>query len=63
MTAPLGAGLVAPDVRARVGEAGRLTELGDVARRLVGLVGAGRPLELVGTDDAKGHVGSLVAGR
>ena len=62
MTAPLGSGLVAPDVRASVGKAGRLAELGDVTRRLVGVVRTGRPLELGGTDDAKSHVGSLVVG-
>ena len=33
---------------------------GDVARRFLRLVGAGRPLELVRADDAKSHPGSLV---
>ena len=60
VAAPLGARLVAPDVRAGVGEAGAVAQLGDVTRRFVGLVWAGRPLELVGTDDTKGHAGSLV---
>jgi len=45
---PLGAGLVAPEVCAGVGEAGKLAQLGDMARRLVGLVRARRPLELGG---------------
>ena len=60
MAAPLGAGLVAPDVRAGVGEAGQLAQLGDVAWRLLRLVGARRPLGLVGTDHAKSHAASLV---
>jgi hypothetical protein len=64
MAAPLGTGLVAPDVRAGVREAGNLAELSDVTWCLFGLVWAGRPLEPVGTDDAKGHAGSLMtAGR
>ena len=50
---------VAPDVRAGVGEAGQLAQFGDMAWRLLGLVVAHRPLELVETDDAKDHAGSL----
>jgi hypothetical protein len=42
-----------------VGEAGSLAQFGDVARSLLGLMGTGDPLELVGTDDAKGHLRSL----
>jgi hypothetical protein len=55
VAAPLRVGLVAPDVRAGVREAGQLGQFGDVAWRLLGLMGARRPLELVGTDDTKGH--------
>ncbi|MDX6686746.1 MAG: hypothetical protein QOF86_2874 [Baekduia sp.] len=55
MAAPLGAGLVAPDVRAGVGKAGRLAQLGDMAGRLAGLMAARDPLELVGADHVKGH--------
>src|SRR2546423_1881257 len=51
VAAPFGAGLVAPGVRAGVGEAGQVAQLGDVARRLAGLVRARAPHELVGTDD------------
>ena len=61
MAAALGAGLVAPDIRAGVGEAGRLAELGDVAGRFTGLVRARNPFQIVGANDAEGHVGSLVA--
>src|SRR6266566_2724177 len=43
MAPALGAGLVAPEVRASMGEAGQLAQLGDMTRRLVGLVGTGRP--------------------
>jgi len=46
VAAPLGAGLVAPDVRAGVGEAGWLAQLGDMARRLLRFVGARLPLEV-----------------
>jgi hypothetical protein len=55
VAASLRARLVAPDVRARVGEAGQLAQLGDVAWRFTGLVRTRRPLELVGTDDAERH--------
>jgi hypothetical protein len=34
-----------------------------MARRLAGLVRSGRPLELVGTDHAKGHAASVVGRR
>ena len=63
VAAPLRARLVAPDVRAGVGEAGRLAQLGDVAGRLTGLVGARDPLELVGIDRPEGHSWRLRPGR
>ena len=60
VAAPLGAGLVAPDVRAGVGEAGWLAQLGDMARRLLRFVGARLPLEVVGVDQAKTRGATLV---
>ena len=48
MAAALGAGLVAPQAGAHVGKRLELDQLGDVARRLALLVGAGEPLELSG---------------
>src|SRR5262245_20638681 len=59
MPAPLRARLVAPDVPARVGEPDALAQLGDVARRLAGLVRPCDPLELVWADRLKGHAGTL----
>ena len=56
---PLRAGLVAPQIRARVGEAGELAQLGDVARRLVRLVGPRLPHGLVRTDHAEAHAATL----
>ena len=50
---PPGAGLVTPDVRARVREAGDLTQLCDVARRLTRLVWTRDPLELGRDDDLR----------
>ena len=55
MAAALGAGLVAPDVRAGMGGVGEVANFCNVARRFVGRVVARRPLELVGTDHAIGH--------
>ena len=46
----LRAGLVPPDIGAGVGEAGRVAQLGHVARRLAGLVGPRQPHEIPGTD-------------
>src|SRR5207253_2539758 len=60
--APLGARLVAPEVRADVGKSGPFAQLGDVARRLPGLGWSRDPFELVGTDHAEGHERSLVIG-
>jgi hypothetical protein len=42
-----------------VGETSQVGQLGDVARRLVGLVRARDPLELVGTNDAEAHAATL----
>jgi hypothetical protein len=53
VSAALGAGLVPPDVRTGVGEAGQLAQLGDVAWRLLGRVVARYPLDLVG-DGSRG---------
>ena len=53
--AALGAGLVAPEVRPRVGETGPVGQLGDMARRLTGLVGTRDPRERVGADYAEAH--------
>lgn len=50
MPAALRARLVAPEVRAGVGEARALAQLGDVSSRLAGLVRARDPVEL-GRDD------------
>ena len=50
-----GARLVAPEVGAGVPEPGELAVLGDVARRLPGLVRPGDPVELLGLDDAESH--------
>src|SRR5438270_9413774 len=51
----LGAGLVAPEVRAAVGEAGGVGHRACVARCLVRLVGTSYPLELVAADYVIGH--------
>ena len=56
VAATLGAGLVPPHIRAGVGEAGQPAQLGHVAGRLVRLVWALYPFELVGSDHAKAHV-------
>jgi hypothetical protein len=64
VAAPFRARLVPPEVRTGVREAGVLAQLRDMTWRFFGLVWTGRPLEPVGTDDAKGHAGSLItAGR
>src|SRR6267142_1679402 len=55
VAASLRARLVTPHVCARVGEAGRLAQLGDVARGLISLVRPRDPLELVGTNDSEAH--------
>src|SRR5205823_4996121 len=55
----LGTGLVAPEVRAAVGEACDVGQVADMPRRLVRLVRAGRPLELAAADDTVGHALSL----
>ena len=55
VTAPLRPGLVAPEVRARVREAGELAQLGDVPRGLAGLVRARLPGELSVVDRAECH--------
>ena len=49
------AGLVPPDVRTRIGEAGSVAQLSYVAGRLVQTVRAGNPLEPAGANDAKRH--------
>ena len=59
---PLGARLVAPDVGARVCEAGELAQLGDVAGRLTGLVWPRQLLEVAGIDGAPEHAATLVTG-
>ncbi len=48
--------VVAPDIPACVLEVGELLKLGDMARRLLRLVRARGPLELLGADDPECHV-------
>src|SRR5829696_4441128 len=57
VTAPCGARLVPPDVRAGVGESGELAQLGDVACRRAGLVWPRDPLECLGGEDSERHAG------
>src|SRR5438045_6593684 len=59
VAASLGAGLVTPDVRPGAGEAGQVAQLGDMARRFGRVVRTCHPLQLVRTDRAKAHAGSL----
>ena len=56
VTASLRAGLVAPDVAAHMREAGAVAQLGDMPRRLVGLVRTRDPLESVGMHDVVAHL-------
>jgi len=53
--APNRAGLVSPDVRAYVAEAGRFAQLGHMPRRLAWLVRAGDPADVVWAEGAISH--------
>ena len=60
MTASCRAGLEPPNVHARVLHARDVTELGNVPRRLTGLVRPGYPVERVLLNDVKAHEASVV---
>ena len=55
MAAPDGAWLVPPNVRPSVEEAGKVTQFGNMPRRLARPVRARDPLKSVWVDDAKTH--------
>ena len=60
MTASCRAGLEPPNVHARVLNTRDVTELGNVPRRLTGLVRPGYPVERVLLNDVKAHDASVV---
>jgi hypothetical protein len=61
VAASLGARLITPDVRAGMGKARPLAQLGDVASRILGLMWARNPLKLIGTDHPEGHFFSVTS--